>query len=364
MITMKTNVKNNTFVKKAIAVALAVMMMFGASLTIPSVLENIPDPLSISVSAANDPHFNQLESKWYSVSYNGSNLHDSGCGIFSFGNAIYALNGNIVDVNAIAKKTAANGSWGGEGGKGVKDRDKFFDTLSTYGNTYNFTMGKGQFAGIESSSLISHLKNGGVAVAHVYKHFIAIVGYNPNNRTYHVLESAVSSNRNLKDNSWVSASKLKSGRTNVDWFILISNKSNSQQVIMKAYTITSGNSAVYTDPSFSVRKGTVYGSDELWILKATTKYIYFTYPVSGTNKRKDGYMPITSVLAVPKGYYKHATRQIKTYKRAGQAYGYISPGDYVWIGGTKGSYTNVRYEIGKNTYKIAWILTSDVKYLK
>ena len=366
---MKTNVKNNTFAKKAIAAALAVTMMFGASV-IPSVFEGFSDPLSLSVSAASGIKFDQRDSKWYNVSYNGSNLHDSGCGIFSFGNAIYALNGNTVDVNAIAKKTASNGSWGGTGGKGVRNRDKFFSTLSSYGDTYHFTMGQGQFAGVESSSLTNHLKNGGVAVAHVDNHFIAIVGYNQNNKTYHIIESFVSKTtskhqgRDLAEDSWVSASKLKSGRTNVDWFILISNKSNSQQVIMKAYTITSGNSAVYTDPSFSVRKGTVYGSDELWILKATTKYIYFTYQVSGTNKRKDGYMPITSVLAVPKGYYKHATRQIKTYKRAGQAYGYISPGDYVWIGGTKGSYTNVRYEIGKNTYKIAWILTSDVKYLK
>lgn len=48
---MKTNIKNNTFAKKAIAAALTVTMMFGASV-IPSVFEGISDPISISVSAA------------------------------------------------------------------------------------------------------------------------------------------------------------------------------------------------------------------------------------------------------------------------------------------------------------------------
>lgn len=350
-----------TIAKKATAIVMAATMMLGASVAIPNVFENVSDPLSISVSAASGRAFNQWDSKWKNTKYNGATLYKSGCGIFSFGNAIYALNGKMVDVNSIAKNVSNNGSWGSAG---VLNRNKFFNTLSSYSNTYNFSMGQGQYGSIESSTLVNHLKNGGVAVAHVDSHFIAIVGYNQSKKTYHVIESATSSRRNLSADSWVSASKLKSGATKVDWFILISNKSNSQQVITKAYTITSGNSTVYTDPSFSVRKGTVYGSDEIWILKATTKYIYFTYPVSGTNQRKDGYMPISSVMTGTNGYYKKATRQIKTYKRAGTTYGYISVGDSVWIGGTKGSYTNVRYSIGKNAYKLGWILTSDVKYLK
>ena len=358
---MKKDIISSKFTKKVVSIALALTMMTGTSVAIPNVFENISNPLSISVSAASGRAFNQWDSKWQNTKYNGATLYQSGCGIFSFGNAIYALNGKIVDVNSIAKNVSSNGSWGKAG---VLDRNKFFNTLSSYSNTYNFSMGQGQYSTVESSALINHLKNGGTAVAHVDSHFIAIVGYNQSNKTYHVIESATSKRRNLSADSWVSASKLKSGATKVDWYVLISNKNNSQQVVMKAYTITSGNSAVYTDPSFSVRKGTVYGSDELWILKATTQYIYFTYSVSGTNQRKDGYMPISSVLAVPKGYYKKATRQIKTYKRAGVDYGYISSGDSVWIGGTKGKYTNVRYPIGNNTYKIGWILTSDIKYFK
>ena len=344
--------------KKVTAIVMAATMLFGASVAIPSVFEGISDPLSVSVSAASGRAFNQWDSKWKNTSYNGATLYKSGCGIFSFGNAIYALNGKVVDVNSIAKKVSNNGSWGSAG---VLNRNKFFSTLSSYSNTYNFSMGQGQYGGIESSTLVNHLKNGGVAVAHVDSHFIAIVGYNTNNKTYHVIESATSSRRNLSADSWVSASKLKSGNTKVDWFILISN---SQQVITKAYTITSGNSTVYTDPTFSVRKGTVYGSDEIWIIKATTKYIYFTYPVSGTNQRKDGYMPVSTVMTGTNGSYKKATRQITTYKRAGATYGYISAGDSVWVGSTKGSYTNVRYPIGKNTYKLGWVLTSNIKYLK
>ena len=192
-----------------------------------------------------------------------------------------------VDVKAIAQKTATNGSWGGSGGKGVKDREKFFNTLSSYSNTYNFTMGKGQYSGVDSTSLINHLKNGGVAVAHVDNHFIAIVGYNQNNKTYHVIESAEVKRRGLSADSWVSTAKLKNGATKVDWFILISKKNNNSQQVIKTYTMSKGNTPVYTDPSFKTQKGTIYGSDEIYIYKSTNSYLYVTYPISGTSKRKD-----------------------------------------------------------------------------
>ena len=55
---------------------------------------------------------------------------------------------------------------------------------------------------------------------------MAITGYNSSNKTYHVIESAVYSGRGLQADSWVSASKMSSGNTNVDWYALISNADN------------------------------------------------------------------------------------------------------------------------------------------
>ena len=359
--------------KKNVGKTLTILMMcivtlLSSGMIFPTSLPTSSSPLSLTVSAANGRAFNQWDSKWYNVSYNGSNLHDSGCGIFSFGNAIYALNGNIVDVKAIAQKTATNGSWGGSGGKGVKDREKFFNTLSSYSNTYNFTMGKGQYSGVDSTSLINHLKNGGVAVAHVDNHFIAIVGYNQNNKTYHVIESAEVKRRGLSADSWVSTAKLKNGATKVDWFILISKKNNNSQQVIKTYTMSKGNTPVYTDPSFKTQKGTIYGSDEIYIYKSTNSYLYVTYPISGTSKRKDGYIRTSAVLQSTNRYTRQATRQIQTYKRPQEKYGYISAGDKVWVYGTKGVYTQVCYPVGQSNgqkiYKCGWILTSNVQYLK
>ena len=254
------------------------------------------------------------------------------------------------------------------GGDGVLSRSGFFNTLSSYSDTYNFTMGEGQKGGVSSTSLINHLKNGGVAVAHVDNHFIAIVGYNQNNKNYHVIESFVSNKRNLADDSWVSASKLKSGNTNVDWFILISRKNNNSQRIIKTYTMSKGNTPVYTDPSFKTQKGTIYGSDEIYIYESTNNYLYVTYPLSGTSQRKDGYIRTSAVLQSTSSYTRQATRQIQTYKRPQEQYGYISTGDKVLVYGTKGVYTQVCYPVGQSNgqkiYKCGWILTSNVQYLK
>ncbi|MBQ1393846.1 MAG: hypothetical protein IIY81_10040, partial [Lachnospiraceae bacterium] len=248
--------------KKNVGKTLTILMMcivtlWSSGMIFPTSLPISNSPLSLTVSAANGQVFKQSDPKWKQKKYNGATLYKSGCGIFSFGNAIYALNGILVDVDAIAQKTSKNGTWGGDG---VLSRSGFFNTLSSYSDTYNFTMGEGQKGGVSSTSLINHLKNGGVAVAHVDNHFIAIVGYNQNNKNYHVIESFVSNKRNLADDSWVSASKLKSGNTNVDWFILISRKNNNSQRIIKTYTMSKGNTPVYTDPSFKTQKGTIYGS--------------------------------------------------------------------------------------------------------
>lgn len=162
--------------------------------------------------------YNQLDNKWN----NEYNLKNSGCGIFSFCNAIYSLNGYRPNPNTVAKWALSINAYNKNLGL---YRDVFYGNIQKkYGSTYKFKVGTKKYANVEDTTLINALKNQKkVAVAHVKNHFIAIVNYRVKNNTkqYYVIESAVSNTRGLSATGWVSANKLKSGNTKVDWFVVL-----------------------------------------------------------------------------------------------------------------------------------------------
>ncbi|MDE6679663.1 MAG: InlB B-repeat-containing protein, partial [Ruminococcus sp.] len=180
--------------------------------------------------AAEGRLYNQNDSKWKNVKFtkystSGNDMYTSGCGIFSFCNAIYALNGNTPDAVEVATWAVNNGSY--QPGNGGMYRQAFYNNVqSAYGDRFNFKIDGQYYGKITDTRLINHLKSGGVVAIHVSNHFMAVTGYNSSNNTYHVIESAVYSGRGLQADSWVSASKMSSGNTNVDWYALISNKSS------------------------------------------------------------------------------------------------------------------------------------------
>ncbi|MBO5104580.1 MAG: dockerin type I repeat-containing protein [Ruminococcus sp.] len=182
---------------------------------------------NLSADAAEGRLYNQYEEKWQNVIFNKyaltqNSMYISGCGIFSFCNAIYALNGNAIDAVNIAAWAVDNGSY--QPGNGGMYYLSFYNTVeSGYGELFNFSIDGHYYGRITDQRLINHLKNGGVATIHVYGHLMAVTGYNEINNTYHVIESAVSSTRGLEPDGWVSAEKMCSGTTNVDWYALISD---------------------------------------------------------------------------------------------------------------------------------------------
>lgn len=182
----------------------------------------------MEANAAEGRLYNQNDSYWKTVTFtkyasSGNSMYTSGCGIFSFCNAIYALNGSKIDAKSLATWAVNNGSY--QPGNGGLYRQAFYNKIQAgYGSSYGFKIDGQYYGTISDTRLINHLKNGGVAAIHVSNHFMAVTGYNASNGTYHVIESAVYSGRGLQADSWVSASKLSSGSTDVDWYALISNE--------------------------------------------------------------------------------------------------------------------------------------------
>ena len=180
-----------------------------------------------SASAAEGRLYNQFDPYWdtvmmYSITGTKSSMYVSACGIFSFCNAIYSLNSTEIDAVEFGTWAAANGSYR-PGNGGTRATELYPKVEADWGERAHFKMLGFYDGGIRSTRLMNHLKSGGVAVIHVYNHFMAVTGYDEENDLYHVIESACSTARGLEGDSWVTAEKLSDGRTNADWYALLQN---------------------------------------------------------------------------------------------------------------------------------------------
>ncbi len=286
--------------KKVVTVFMCAVMTATVMLPCASI-ENTPFSIvsTIKASAASGRLYNQNDSQWKNVKFTKyskteNSMAESGCGIFSFCNAIYALNGTKADAKEVATWGVNNGSY--LPGKGGLDKKRFYDNVqAAWGSKLGFTLA-GQYGGkVTDSRLVNHLRGGGVAVAHVKGHFIAVTGYNGK---YHVIESAVNKSfRGLDADSWVSASKLSSGNTNVDWYVLISKveyfKCNLSGFISSS--IVAALNKIGVDSSFAYRKkiaeangisnytGTGTQNTTMLLLLRAGKLIKPSTPVSASN---------------------------------------------------------------------------------
>lgn len=132
----------------------------------------------------------------------------------------------------------------------------------------------------------------------------------------------------------------------------------------KSYTISSGYTSVYSSSALTTKIGSIWPTDELTILEVSSKYIKLSYPFDKGGTRT-GYVATSAVLTQTSGTSMTATAQITTYRRNSTAniYGYISKGDVVLVLGSKGKFTQIKYPVGVNTYKYAFIRTSDMDKL-
>ena len=202
-------------------------MMTVSALGLPAVSPVQKETASVvqmQVNAARGRLYNQFDSKWKEKKYyyngTGDTLYNSGCGLFSLANAIYALNGMKVDMDNLATWASSKGYF--RPGSGGTFRDPFYpQATAVYGSVYRFTSNGAYWGGVTDTRLMNWLASGRVAVIHVSGHFMALTGYNPRTKKYRVIESAVYSGRGLTAESWVTPAKLSSGKTNVDWYYLI-----------------------------------------------------------------------------------------------------------------------------------------------
>ena len=62
----------------------------------------------------------------------------------------------------------------------------------------------------------------------------------------------------------------------------------------KCFTISGGNTAVYSNTSLSRKYGTIFGSDEIYVIDVTSGYTKVTYPISG-GRTKTGYISKSAI---------------------------------------------------------------------
>ena len=187
-----------------------------------SVLLCFPQNYIGVVNAAEGRAFDQQDYYWSDFWHGGGNLRNCGCGIFSFANAIYALNGKYVDVDKVATWAHSIGAYNpGNSDDGTYQWKMYANIEDRFGGEYNFKVVDYHDGNVYNNDIRTHLANGGVAVANVYNHFIALTGYDTTNEYYHVIESWVGGGRGLAADSWVSSGKLSEGNTNVFWFVLL-----------------------------------------------------------------------------------------------------------------------------------------------
>lgn len=125
----------------------------------------------------------------------------------------------------------------------------------------------------------------------------------------------------------------------------------------KCYTISTGNTPVYSNTGLTKQYGTIYDTDELTVITVKSSYSKVKYPVS-RGKTKTGYIHTNAILLNTTGSSYTADAKVTTYKRPGGAeYGYISKGDKVVKLGVKGSYTQVKYPVSGG-YKYGFIRSS------
>lgn len=126
----------------------------------------------------------------------------------------------------------------------------------------------------------------------------------------------------------------------------------------RCYTISRGNTPVYSDAALNKKYGTIYDSDELKVIDVTGRYSKVTYPIVN-GRTKTGYIHTNTILKGTTGKTYIAKRKITTYQRPnGSVYGYVSAGDRVVILGVSGRYTQVKYPVSGG-YKYAFITTTN-----
>ena len=174
--------------------------------------------------------YQQAKGLWSSFVIGGSSIATSGCGLLSLTNAVNYLTGNFIEPTNLAKYAYAIDAYNGSIGGGTA-RWVLYNQLQAYEKKYGFKVtSAGRDGTITRSDVKAHLKKGGTVIAHVYGHFIAIVGYNEANNTYCVYDCAANASKRYSYpyGTWLSEDILKNSQyMSVDWYCLLERATNS-----------------------------------------------------------------------------------------------------------------------------------------
>lgn len=174
--------------------------------------------------------YQQAKGLWSSFVIGGSSIATSGCGLLSLTNAVNYLTGNFIEPTNFAKYAYAIDAYNGSIGGGTA-RWVLYNQLQAYEKKYGFKVtSAGRDGTITRPDVKAHLKKGGTVIAHVYGHFIAIVGYNEVNNTYCVYDCAANASKRYSYpyGTWLSEDILKNSQyMSVDWYCLLERATNS-----------------------------------------------------------------------------------------------------------------------------------------
>ena len=190
-----------------------------------------------------DGYFNQLDSYWATVKHGNlsqNSMQDAGCGIFSFCNAINALNnGKTVSVQQCKNiaQWGYNQGYYTPGNGGLSNAYSFYTKVqNTYGSSLNF---KYDSCGTSlDNKLNTALQNGSTAIVLIQGHYMCLAGYS--NYKYHVIESYV------QQASWPNHKRYSAGITSEHSYVTASQL-NSLSV--RGYWIMKPNGTVPPPPS-------------------------------------------------------------------------------------------------------------------
>lgn len=238
--------------------------------------------IGITVYAADGRLYDQRSRQWENVIHgtghlSGPDWYDSGwstgCGIFSFCNAVYALKDITLDPVAVADWAYSIGAYNRYGADGITSAALMYDKIEErYGAELGITM-NGYFGigHIYDGRLIEHLEKGGVAIGLVPGHYITITGYDRSTDSFKVIDGFVTNSRGLPACGWVSANMLNGGNrdSHVSWISLIGNDVPSNKIVTSNLNsptiITTGDKATITGTISSQLDLT---SISLWIANA------------------------------------------------------------------------------------------------
>lgn len=250
----------------------------------------------VSTFAATKRNYQQTEDPWGYAYYDGYTFASSGCGIMSTVNAVNYLTGNWINPLELANWAHSMGFYTGTYGT---ERSMWSYLNSSYfTSSYGFKVVGTAYSTVYDSTFRNHIINGGVAVVHVYGHYMSIVGYNQSTGQYLLWDNAAGPVCGYKrptstNGDWCTAAQLEgawnSSYLTIDWYCLISRTGSStpSAPTAKSYKVltnvtSGGGKAGFNDDCSTTSASVTQGTTVYFRVTPNSGYVCTKVVVGGT----------------------------------------------------------------------------------